>query len=71
MLITHSDKNIDFTLILGVNEKNYDNKKHNIISSSICDASALGPILYQLEKYYGIESGMLPLYIQDYHIKIY
>ena len=58
VLITHSpDKNIDFTLILGVNEKKYDNKKHNIISSSICDASALGPILYQLEKYYGIESG--------------
>jgi glyceraldehyde 3-phosphate dehydrogenase len=60
VLITHSpDKNVDSTLILGVNEKSYDYKKHNVISSSICDASALGPILNQLEKKYGIENGYI------------
>ena len=60
VLITHSpDKHVDHTLILGVNEKNYDYKKHNIISTSICDASALGPILNQLEKKYGIKSGYI------------
>lgn len=60
VLITHSpDKNIDKTIIVGVNEKEYDFKKHNIISTSICDASALGPVLKQLEKIYGIESGYI------------
>ncbi|OUW57817.1 MAG: hypothetical protein CBD57_04075 [Candidatus Pelagibacter sp. TMED197] len=60
VLITHSpDKNIDYTLIIGVNEKNYDSKKHHVISSSICDASALGPVLSQLENKFGIERGYI------------
>jgi len=60
VVITHSpDKNIDHTIIMGVNEKSYDYNKHNIISSSICDASALGPILSELDKNYGVESGFI------------
>lgn len=58
VIITHSpDKNIDFTMIFGVNEQNFNNKKHNIISSSICDASALAPVLSEIEKKYGIQNG--------------
>ncbi len=60
IIITHSPKkNIDFTMIFGVNEKKYDHKKHNIISSSICDASAIAPVLKQIEKKWGIESGFV------------
>ncbi len=60
VIITHSPKkNIDFTMILGVNEKNYNYKIHNIISSSICDASALAPVLNEVEKKWGIESGLV------------
>ena len=58
VIITHSpDKHIDFTMIFGVNEQNFNNKKHNIISSSICDASALAPVLSEIEKIYGIQNG--------------
>ena len=46
-------------MIFGVNEKKYDHKKHNIISSSICDASAIAPVLKQIEKKWGIESGFV------------
>ena len=60
VLITHSpDKHIDSTLIMGVNEKTYDFKKHNIISTSICDASAIGPILKELEENFGVERGFI------------
>ncbi len=60
VIITHSpDKYVDTTIILGVNEKSYSFKKHNIISSSICDATALGPVLSELEKVYGIEKGFV------------
>ena len=60
VLITHSpDKYVDTTLIMGVNEKSYKYNLHNIISSSICDASALGPILNELEKNFGIETGFV------------
>ena len=58
IIITHSPKDhVDFTMIMGVNEHLYNFDKHNIISSSICDASALAPVLDQLEKNFGIENG--------------
>jgi glyceraldehyde 3-phosphate dehydrogenase len=60
IIITHSpDKNIDLTMIMGVNEKDYNYKKHNIISSSICDASALAPVINAIENFWGIESGFV------------
>lgn len=60
VIITHSpDQNIDHTIIMGVNEESYDHKKHDVISSSICDASALGPILSELDKNFEVESGFI------------
>ena len=42
VVVTHCpDSLIDYYLILGVNHQNYDPINHNIISSSICDATAL------------------------------
>ena len=73
VIITHSpDQNIDHTIIMGVNEESYDHKKHDVISSSICDASALGPILSELDKnLLKLKVVLLPLCIQDFPIKIY
>lgn len=60
VVITHSpEKNVDFTMILGVNEKHYNSPKHNIVSSSICDASAIGPVLKELNDNFEIENGFL------------
>ena len=66
VLVTNSPKkNIDFYMIIGANEKNYDPTKHNIISTSICDASALSPVLKVIDDKFKIENGfvsnMLPL----------
>ena len=46
-------------MIMGVNEKKYNYKKHNIISSSICDASALGPVLKEINEKWQIENGFV------------
>ena len=60
VLITHSPKsNVDFFMILGVNEKQYNYKNHNIISCSICDASALGPVLKEINEKWQIENGFI------------
>ncbi len=61
VLITHSpdtDK-IDHTIILGVNETSYNPDKHNIISSSICDAVAVAPVVKIIDETFGLESGFL------------
>ena len=60
IVITHSpDKNIDFTMIMGVNEKSYNYRKHDLVSSSICDASAIGPVLKELDENFKIETGFV------------
>ena len=46
VIITHSPNNsVDHTIILGANENSFEKSKHNIISSSICDANACAPVL--------------------------
>jgi len=56
VVITHSPDDVDLTIILGVNENQYDAKKHDVVSSSICDASAIAPILFEIDKQWGIEN---------------
>ena len=60
VIITHSpDRHVDNTLIIGANEKSYNYKKQHVISSSICDASALAPVLCELDKNFGIKKGFI------------
>lgn len=56
VIITHSPDEVDMTMILGVNECKYDHDKHHVISSSICDASAIAPILFEINKQWEIEN---------------
>lgn len=56
VIISHSPKEgIDFTFMNGVNEKLYDKERHHIISSSICDANAVGPFYKLIDDNFGIE----------------
>jgi glyceraldehyde 3-phosphate dehydrogenase len=58
VIITHSPKkNIDFTYIEGVNEKDYNPTMHHIISTSICDANAVAPFYKMINDSFGIELG--------------
>ena len=59
IIVTHSPKEVDFTMVLGANEKKYDSKKHHLISSSICDATAISPVLKIINDKYGIENGYI------------
>ena len=56
VVVTYANRAADATIILGVNEDTYDPSRHNVISSSICDANAIAPILYELERCWGVES---------------
>jgi glyceraldehyde 3-phosphate dehydrogenase len=56
VVITHSPDDVDLTVILGVNEDDYNHEKHDVVSSSICDASAIAPILSEIDKKWGVEN---------------
>ncbi len=59
ILITAPAKGQDITIVMGVNEKNYDPKKHNIISNASCTTNCLGPMAKVLLDNFGIKSGLM------------
>lgn len=50
---------IDFTVVLGVNEKDYDPAKHHIISNASCTTNCLAPFAKVLHENFGIEKGLM------------
>jgi glyceraldehyde 3-phosphate dehydrogenase len=59
IVVTHSPNEVDFTMVLGANEDKLDLSKHNVISSSICDATALSPVIKTIKENFGIKSGYI------------
>ena len=57
VFVTHSPNDVDFTMVLGANEDKLDIDNHKVISTSICDATALGPVLNTINKKFGIANG--------------
>jgi len=59
IVITAPAKGEDITIVMGVNEKNYDPKKHNIISNASCTTNCLAPMAKVLMDNFGIKSGLM------------
>ncbi|HVL00694.1 MAG TPA: type I glyceraldehyde-3-phosphate dehydrogenase [Dongiaceae bacterium] len=49
----------DLTLVLGVNDKDYDAERHHIVSNASCTTNSLAPVLKILDASFGIESTMV------------
>ncbi|MGD0335686.1 MAG: type I glyceraldehyde-3-phosphate dehydrogenase [Candidatus Omnitrophota bacterium] len=59
IIITAPAKGQDVTIVLGVNDKVYDPKKHNIISNASCTTNCLAPMAKVLLDNFGIKSGLM------------
>ncbi len=59
IIISAPAKGQDITIVLGVNEKNYDPKKHNIISNASCTTNCLAPMAKVLLDNFGIKCGLM------------
>ena len=59
VIITAPAKGEDITVVIGVNEKDYDNEKHNIISNASCTTNCLAPFAKVLDEKFGIEEGLM------------
>lgn len=59
VIISAPAKQPDATILMGINEKQYDNKKHNIISMASCTTNCLAPVVKVLNDRFGIEKGYM------------
>jgi len=59
VIITAPAKGEDLTVVLGVNEKTYDPKKHHIISNASCTTNCIAPVAKVLNDNFGIEKGLM------------
>jgi glyceraldehyde 3-phosphate dehydrogenase len=59
IIITAPAKGQDITIVMGVNEKNYDPAKHHMISNASCTTNCLAPMAKVLMDNFGIKNGLM------------
>ncbi len=59
VLISAPASDEDFTVVLGVNDSDYDPENHHIISNASCTTNCLGPLAKVLNDTFGIERGLM------------
>jgi glyceraldehyde 3-phosphate dehydrogenase len=59
VIISAPAKNEDITIVLGVNDDQYDAGKHNVVSNASCTTNGLAPVAKVLNDKFGIEKGLL------------
>ncbi len=59
VVISAPGKNEDITVVMGVNEQNYDPAQHHVISNASCTTNCLAPVAKVLLEEFGIENGMM------------
>jgi glyceraldehyde 3-phosphate dehydrogenase len=59
VIISAPAKGEDITVVLGVNHKDYNPEKHNIISNASCTTNCLAPVAKVIDEAFGIEMGLM------------
>ncbi|MEQ6075875.1 glyceraldehyde-3-phosphate dehydrogenase [Bacillus subtilis] len=59
VILTAPGKNEDVTIVMGVNEDQFDAERHVIISNASCTTNCLAPVIKVLDEEFGIESGLM------------
>jgi glyceraldehyde 3-phosphate dehydrogenase len=59
VIIPAPAKNEDWTIVLGVNESEYDPDRHHIVSSSSCTTNCIAPAVKALHQEFGVKRGLM------------
>lgn len=59
VIITAPGKQVDATIVMGVNEETYEPNEHHVISNASCTTNCLAPVVKVLEDEFGIENGLM------------
>ncbi|MCQ6557572.1 type I glyceraldehyde-3-phosphate dehydrogenase [Paenibacillus mendelii] len=59
ILITAPGKQMDLTVVMGVNDHLFDPNKHKLVSAASCTTNCLSPLLYILDQAFGVQTGWM------------
>jgi glyceraldehyde 3-phosphate dehydrogenase len=59
VIISAPAKNPDATIVMGVNQQEYNPKKHHVVSNASCTTNCLAPVCKVLLDHFGIEKGLM------------
>jgi glyceraldehyde 3-phosphate dehydrogenase len=59
VIISAPAKGEDITIVMGVNEENYNPQEHHIVSNASCTTNCLAPIAKVLHQSFGIKRGLM------------
>ncbi len=59
VIITAPAKEEDLTIVMGVNEHEYDPQKHHIVSNASCTTNCLAPVALVIQNAFGIAQGTM------------
>src|SRR3972149_4906350 len=59
VLISAPAENPDVTIVVGVNDEQYDHEKHNILSNASCTTNCLAPVAKVLADNFGLEKALM------------
>ena len=59
VVISAPASNVDLTMVLGVNDDNYDPSQHTIVSNASCTTNCFAPMVKVLNDYFGVEKGLM------------
>ena len=59
VIISAPAKNPDVTIVMGVNQQEYNPQKHHVISNASCTTNCLAPVCKVLLDNFGIEKGLM------------
>ena len=59
VLISAPARNEDLTIVLGVNEDQYDRERHHIISNASCTTNCAAPVVKVLHQNFGVSKGLM------------
>jgi len=59
VVVSAPGKELDFTVVMGVNEEKYDTNIHHLISNASCTTNCLAPVAKVLQNEFGIVKGLM------------
>lgn len=59
VIVSAPAKDADLTVVIGVNDEDYDPARHHVVSNASCTTNCLAPVVKVLQDAFGVESGLM------------